>query len=141
MLCGCASTSTAAGESGDSRSRVTAGNRRQFSEYEPKRMDTVEFVVPVARQEESGHRLDPARHQPQNVERRLVCPVDVLEDNNVGLGERTMRRRTAATSCGFARCARASSSAPPVRSAISRSGPKGRGVNRGSHAPQSARAS
>jgi hypothetical protein len=39
----------------------------------------VELVVAIRRDEERGHRLDPAREELEDVECRLVRPVDVLE--------------------------------------------------------------
>src|SRR3989304_5370363 len=49
-------------------------------------MGAVEFVVPVAGHEEGGRRLDPTGDQSQHVERCLVCPVDVLEDDDARAG-------------------------------------------------------
>ena len=44
-------------------------------------MVAVELVVPVGRDDECGH-VHPACEQPQDVERRLVAPVQVLEQEH-----------------------------------------------------------
>jgi hypothetical protein len=50
-------------------------------------MGTVELVVAVAGHDQGRHRLHPAGQQPQDVQRRLVGPVHVLEDEH-GRGPR-----------------------------------------------------
>ena len=52
--------------------------RRQLSEHDPERMRRVELIVAVAGDDEDWHRLHPAGQQPEDVERRLVRPVQVL---------------------------------------------------------------
>ncbi len=45
-------------------------------------MGAIELVVSVAENDEGGHRIDPAANQPDNVERRLIRPLDVVEDED-----------------------------------------------------------
>ena len=45
-------------------------------------MRRVELIVAVAGDDEGWHRLHPAGEQPEDVERRLVRPVQVLEDED-----------------------------------------------------------
>src|SRR5437588_4919665 len=45
-------------------------------------MRAVKLIVSVTGKDERGDRLDSSREEPQNVERRLVRPVDVLEDED-----------------------------------------------------------
>ena len=45
-------------------------------------MGAIELVVAVAGEDERGHALDLARQQAQHVERRLVGPMEVLEDED-----------------------------------------------------------
>jgi hypothetical protein len=52
---------------------------RQLSEQDPQGMRAVELVVAIADDHQRRHRLHPAGEQPQDVERRLVRPVHVLE--------------------------------------------------------------
>ena len=47
----------------------------------------VDLVVPVRRDHEPSRVVDAPAEHPQRVQRRLVGPVDVLEDDNRGLGE------------------------------------------------------
>jgi hypothetical protein len=56
--------------------------RCQLSEHDPERMRTVQLVVAVAGHDQGRHRLHPAGEQPQDVERRLVRPVHVFEDEH-----------------------------------------------------------
>jgi predicted nucleotidyltransferase len=56
--------------------------RRELAEHDPERMGAVDLVVAVAGENERGDRLEPSRQQPEDVERRLVGPVDVLEDED-----------------------------------------------------------
>ena len=53
--------------------------RGELAEHDPQRIGDVELVVAVAGDDERGHRLDPAGEQAEDVERRLVGPVHVLE--------------------------------------------------------------
>ena len=48
---------------------------------------SVELVVAVGGDHERGQRLDPARQQPEDVERRLVGPVQVLQHDDRGSSE------------------------------------------------------
>ena len=54
----------------------------ELADHDPKRMGAVELVVAVGGDHEQRELPDPARQQPQRVERRLVRPVDVLEDDD-----------------------------------------------------------
>ncbi len=56
--------------------------RRQLAEHPPQRVDTVELVVPIGREHERRDSFDPPDEQPQNVERGLVRPVQILEDED-----------------------------------------------------------
>jgi len=59
------------------------GRRRcQHAEHDPGRVVSVELVIPEARDHECGCALDPAPDEPEDVERGLVRPVDVLEDQD-----------------------------------------------------------
>ena len=55
---------------------------RELAEHEPERVGAVELVVAVAGENESGNALDPANEQLQDVERGLVRPVQVLDDQD-----------------------------------------------------------
>jgi hypothetical protein len=52
------------------------------TEHHPKRMGAIELVVSVAENDERRDRIDPAANQPDNVERRLIRPLDVVEDED-----------------------------------------------------------
>ena len=52
------------------------------AEHHPKRMCPIELVVSVAEDDERGDRIDPSADQPDNVERRLIRPLDVVEDED-----------------------------------------------------------
>jgi hypothetical protein len=54
----------------------------QLSEQVAKRMCRLELVVPVGDNDQRGHRVEAAREQLEHVERRLVGPVEVLENEN-----------------------------------------------------------
>jgi hypothetical protein len=56
--------------------------RRHLAEHDPDRMARVERVVAVAQDDQHTIRRDPARQQPEHVERRLVGPVHVLHDQH-----------------------------------------------------------
>jgi hypothetical protein len=47
-------------------------------------MGAIDLVVAIGRQHERGERLDTAAEQSQDVERRLVGPVQVLEHDDAG---------------------------------------------------------
>ena len=53
--------------------------RRELADDEPEWMGPVELVVAVGGDDQHRNRLDSAREEPEDVERRLVRPVDVLE--------------------------------------------------------------
>ncbi len=55
---------------------------RQLAQDDPERMLRVDLAVAVADDHERGNRLDTASEQPEDVERRLVRPVRVLEDED-----------------------------------------------------------
>ena len=56
--------------------------RRELADNDSERMRPVELIVPIGGDHQCLDRLDPATEQPQDVERRFVGPVDVLEDND-----------------------------------------------------------
>ena len=64
---------------------VHRSTRRELSEHHPKRMATVELVVSIGGEDERRNSLDLPGEQPQHVERRLVGPVHVFEDEHGGL--------------------------------------------------------
>jgi hypothetical protein len=78
-----------AGEIGDGlrrerwdREPVGLRKGRQLAEEDAERMNPIELVVPVGREHEQRRLPQLAREQPQHVERRLVRPVDVLDDDD-----------------------------------------------------------
>ena len=68
---------------------------RQLAEHGPERVGAVELVVAIARDHQSRDRLDPTGEQPQDVERRLVRPVHILEHEHgrCAFAELTSQRR------------------------------------------------
>jgi hypothetical protein len=54
----------------------------EIAEYEPKWVGAVELVVAVRRDDEDGKRPDSSPEQPEDIERRLVGPVQILEDEH-----------------------------------------------------------
>jgi hypothetical protein len=56
--------------------------KRHLAEQDPEQMPPVELVVPEGRDDEHRQRLDPARDDPQHLERRLVRPVQILDHDN-----------------------------------------------------------
>jgi hypothetical protein len=57
---------------------------RQRAEHQPQRVRAVELIVAVGGDHKRRQRLDPARQQPHDVERRLVGPVQILEHDDRG---------------------------------------------------------
>jgi hypothetical protein len=55
----------------------------QLPEHDPQRVAAIDPVVAIGRQHERGDRLDAASEQAQDVERRLIGPVEVLEHDDV----------------------------------------------------------
>src|SRR5204862_7279931 len=53
--------------------------RSELAEHDPQERRALELVVTVRTEDERRERLQPAAEQPQDVERRLVGPVEVLE--------------------------------------------------------------
>ena len=64
-----------------------AGRGRELTEDDAQRMAAVNLVVTVGRDDEPPRPVDPPTEHAQGVERRLVRPVDVLEDDERGLPE------------------------------------------------------
>ena len=54
----------------------------RFAEQNPERMPAVELVVSEGRDDQHRQRLDPARDDPEHVERRLVGPVHVFDHDH-----------------------------------------------------------
>jgi hypothetical protein len=54
-------------------------SRRELPEHEPEWVGAIEFVVPVARDDECGDGLDSATEHRKDIERRLVGPVEVVQ--------------------------------------------------------------
>ena len=123
-----------------SRSRWIARPVARRAEHHPKRMGPSRARRLGSRGRRARERLDPSADQPENVERRLIRPVDVVEDEDVVAREPSSCMSADATACGLPPAWTTSASSPPASSATSRSGPSGRGVNRGSQAPQRIRA-
>jgi hypothetical protein len=59
-----------------------AADRCKLTEHDAKRVRAIEFIVPVRRQDERRRRADPPAQDAEDVEGRLVCPVDVLEHDH-----------------------------------------------------------
>jgi hypothetical protein len=60
------------------------GSRRQVAEGQAKRVDRSQLIVAVRPDEQDRQVVDPAPDHPQQVKRRLVRPVEVLEDDDRG---------------------------------------------------------
>ena len=78
-----------AGELGDSlrrerwdREPLGLRKGRQLAKEDAERMNPIELVVPVGREHEQRRLPQLAREQPQHVERRLVRPVHVLDNDD-----------------------------------------------------------
>jgi hypothetical protein len=61
------------------------GRRFEVSEHDPQRVRGPELVVAVRHEHERGQALDPPAEQPQEIEGRLVRPVQILEHEHSGL--------------------------------------------------------
>ena len=113
----------------------------QAAEQALQRVRRAELVVAEAEDEHGGQRLDPPRDVAEHVDRRVVGPVDVLDDE---------RRRRRGRELGHDRGEDGvdgpvvGEARPPAgrrtRSAASRSGPSVRGAIRSSHDDSSTRA-
>src|SRR5262249_62206486 len=66
------------------------GVRRKLAERNAQRMRTSELVVAIGRDEYRRHRLDTPPHDTEHVERRLVGPVDVFQDDHSWAGRREL---------------------------------------------------
>ena len=91
-------------------------------------------LVAVGRDDECRGSLDTAAEHAQDVERRLVGPVDVLEHDD-GRPVELVGKRERDVSCGRRPLATRAANAPVVWPARSRNGPSGAGVVRASQAP------
>ena len=54
----------------------------QLAKHEAELLGAVELVIPIARQHESGRRIDPRREHDEHVERGLVRPMQILKDQH-----------------------------------------------------------
>jgi hypothetical protein len=72
------------GVAGEPRHREPRDARggRQLAEDDAEWMVAGDLVVPVRGEDERRRRVDPAPEHAQGIERRLVCPVHVLEDDD-----------------------------------------------------------
>ena len=128
---------TAASDSGaGSIRRTTSRRERRRAPAGPRPSASASVRQVITRQ--PRERAEAAAEEREQVERRVVGPVHVLDD------EDRRARGELVEDGGQQRLARAAgssaaSSAPPASRATSRSGPSGRGVTSGSHAPQSTR--
>ena len=77
--CGRASSSTASRESGGRRSCDTPGSGAELADGEAHRVRRFELALAIRDHDECTNRLGPPRDQANDVERRLVGPVHVLD--------------------------------------------------------------
>jgi hypothetical protein len=113
----------------------------QIADDEAQRMTRAHLIVPKARDQHGRRAMDAPAEKLQQVERRLIRPVDVLEDDERGWsGALELRQCCEEDSFAVGAPASAVSSGPPAWRAISCDGANGRGVNRASHAPHKTRA-
>ena len=61
---------------------ANAGNRGQASEDDAKGIVPAEFVVAIRHDEERSKPFDPAGDETNDVERGLVCPVDIFQQDD-----------------------------------------------------------
>ena len=119
---------------------ANAGNRRQASEDDAKRIVPAEFVVAIRHDEKRSKPFDPAGDETNDVERGLVCPMDIFQQDDRRRDPRELFDRVPRRSCtGLIRCERGRPELPPIVRATSTNGPSGRGMKSGSHAPVSTR--
>jgi hypothetical protein len=98
-------------------------------------MPAVELVA-VAHEDEGGNALYPAPEQANDVERCLVRPVDIFDDEHGRGISAELAHQRGRDLVGFASLWTSASNSPPVDCATSISGPSGRGVKSASQAPQ-----
>jgi hypothetical protein len=55
---------------------------RQLAEHDPQRMRVIELIIAIAAEQQRLNSLHATRNEPDNVERRLVGPVQILEDQH-----------------------------------------------------------
>ena len=132
------------GELGDSRARQRLDfeaddrlGRGQLAQHDLQRMRAIELVVAVTREDRAGA-VSMRRASKRTTSNVAQPPVQVPSGRNRRLGLE-LRSGAEVMSCGRAPDSTRRSSSPPVASATSRNGPRGRGVKRASHAPQSTR--
>ena len=116
-----------------------AAPRRQLAEHDAKRMGTIERIIPIARNHDRGRRAQPPAEQTKHIECPLVGPMHILDHNDSRHPGRKLARSAAATSCGRATAALARQARPRHLCDVDQRS-SGRGVNSGSHEPQSTRA-
>ena len=127
----------AAAESNGRLNRVTRRSRRQLSEQRP----AADACGTARRRGRSRHQrrqpAQPTRQDAQQVERGLVGPVQVLEDEHGRSGHHL--RQGVDQVAGLAPCSTRRVSSPPSSAARSSSGPCARGVRSGSEPPTTTR--
>ena len=87
--CAAASRATAPGDSG---STVTDGPRAQIAEHDAQRVLALQLVVAVGRDHQRRHSRRPPAEQVHDVERRLVGPVEILQDDDRRAAKRATQR-------------------------------------------------
>ena len=122
---------------------AAASERRRRASSPRKRWRLVvgtDLIIAVGDEQECRQTADTSPDEFQEIERRVVCPVDVFDHDRawrgrqIELGEGMPRRRP----LGRDGCFSATASGPFVCLAMSCTGPSGRGVESESHRPQSA---
>jgi hypothetical protein len=95
MKCG-AVDAVRRGQAGDSARRQRldrdAMGRRQVPEHEAQRVVALQRVVAVRRDHQRRHPLHPPAEQLHDVQRRLVGPVEILQDDHGRLPDRAAQR-------------------------------------------------
>ncbi len=65
----------------------------ELAEQDAERMVAVDLIAAIRGDQERGERVDPAGDDPENVQRRLVGPVNVLEDDDRDLALELLHER------------------------------------------------
>ena len=107
-----------------------------LADHDPQRMPAIKLIVAVDHDHGGAHAFQTAGEQPEHIKCRFICPVRVVDHHN---------RRPASPELAPQRHRHimrpllprrtSSASSPPTTSAMSSSGPSGRGVNSGSKHP------
>ena len=69
-------------DSGSIGSLRTAGRRREIADDHPQRMLATDLVVTVGSDDQCPRRLDPPPDESKRVERRLVGPMQIIEEQD-----------------------------------------------------------